>query len=384
MASTASGIETTAANKHPSSECFTGGGQLRRSAAGCLPLLGKHSTDRAIRFRPTATPADGRTSISAVLASRSPRHREQQYVTSHSFHPLARVSIRLLLGLAGLSFIAVGIVAVFETDNGAGSAALLTVGAGLVLLALLGPTLTSIKLPSGLEAELATAETLQTEADAARAKGDEEAAATLERSVQLLRDELRYTIRGLQSAWDADLPDPRVLYREYEKSVGEALREISPTPNTVAFHEEVFNASTSARGYWDIVLWFSHHRIGVEVRSGAAFDPARAARQVMSSVEPSRVSGVIVVVNTGASDQNLAALRNGLSELRQAASRPEPIEVVAWRISEPTGPLEQAVSRIIAEGPARPISVGPAHFDHEHPAAAGDPHRRENGDQDPA
>src|SRR5690349_9265821 len=87
--------------------------------------------------------------------------------------------LRSGIALLGAAVLALGSVAVYTTSNGAGSAALITVGVALALVAALGDRVEALELGSAKQSLRELAETRFVLASATEAAGDDRAAAKL-------------------------------------------------------------------------------------------------------------------------------------------------------------------------------------------------------------
>ncbi len=105
--------------------------------------------------------------------------------------PVPRVptSVRLLCGIGGTGLVVLGCVAVFVSENSAGTAAVIAAGIALLLVAVLADRITAVEA-GGVKVELGkVAARKLDEADEAEDQGDHERAAEL-------RDEARALITG--------------------------------------------------------------------------------------------------------------------------------------------------------------------------------------------
>jgi hypothetical protein len=106
--------------------------------------------------------------------------------------------VRLGAGVIGVALTIVGALAVFETDNGAGAAGLLAIGGGLLILGLMAGELKTLRF-GGIELELIQ------EAEAAEARGDDEAARVLRQAAATLSQRAGSAARAYKSI-RADMP----------------------------------------------------------------------------------------------------------------------------------------------------------------------------------
>ncbi|CAM5787394.1 hypothetical protein [Cellulomonas persica] len=104
--------------------------------------------------------------------------------------PVPRVptSVRVLCGIGGAALVVLGCVAVFVSENSAGTAALIAAGIALLLVAVLADRITAVEA-GGVKVELGAVARKLDEADEAESHGD------LERAAEL-RDEARALIAG--------------------------------------------------------------------------------------------------------------------------------------------------------------------------------------------
>lgn len=104
--------------------------------------------------------------------------------------PVTRVptSVRVLCGIGGTALVALGCVAVFTSDNGAGTAAVIAAGIALLLVAVLADRITAVEA-GGVKVQLGAVARKLDEADEAESEGDHERAA-------VLRDEARALLVG--------------------------------------------------------------------------------------------------------------------------------------------------------------------------------------------
>jgi hypothetical protein len=109
-----------------------------------------------------------------------------------------RFMVRLGAGVLGVALTFVGALAVFATDNGAGAAGLLAIGGGLLILGLMAGELKTLRF-GGIELELIQ------EAEAAEARGDDEAARVLRQAAATLSQRAGTAAKAYKSI-RADMP----------------------------------------------------------------------------------------------------------------------------------------------------------------------------------
>jgi hypothetical protein len=139
---------------------------------------------------------------SAGLALRPPFRHDQPVPTTDRVSALPRYA----LGLVGLTSFAVGAVAVFVTENGTGTAALLTIGAVLMVFGAMGERIESLELGNAkLRLRAAAAEKYE-QAEVLEQQGDPRSADALRAQARALLEAAdplaaRYaTVRSLSPA----------------------------------------------------------------------------------------------------------------------------------------------------------------------------------------
>jgi len=125
--------------------------------------------------------------------------------------------VRWLLALLGLGLVGTGCAAIFNTDNGAGAAALVAAGSLLVLLGALGDRLESLRF-GDMEVRL------RREADEAAARGDLEAARVLERAADIVGGRARRAAR-LYAALRSGMPAGPERTARMEMIIAEARND---------------------------------------------------------------------------------------------------------------------------------------------------------------
>lgn len=137
--------------------------------------------------------------------------------------PLSPLLIRVAVAIAGVVMLAAGVVAVFATENSTGSAALVAIGAALIVAAGLWDRLESVEF-AGAKVQLQIIERLRERAAEAEVRGDQAAD-------EALREEAR-----------ALLAEARPFAASYER-----LREsLAPGPERTGKLEEIFAEARAA------------------------------------------------------------------------------------------------------------------------------------------
>jgi hypothetical protein len=115
--------------------------------------------------------------------------------------------IRVVVAVIGVSLLAVGATAVFATENGTGSAALVSIGAVLLVAAGLWDRLESLEF-AGAKLQLRIVEQLRRRADEAEARGDHTVADALRAEAQALLDEARPVAASYEQLRQSLAPGP--------------------------------------------------------------------------------------------------------------------------------------------------------------------------------
>lgn len=249
--------------------------------------------------------------------------------------------LRWLAGSFGLGALGAGSWAVFTTDNGTGSAALIAVGALLLTVGLIG-RLTGLKV-AGAEASFGTgairetAATLESIADQEESEGNEDTASELQAAAERLN---AIALTPDRRAIESD----RRLIRErsagYERAVLSTLRAVTEAndlhfigePNTV---EEAFRwdaaITTEAKTILVDVSYFSH-RASLSMRSMDRI--GRGAIEVL--LHPGAL-GVLLVSNESGQP----------ARTQQLIERLGMFERVAWNPGDPPDRLASATRRLL-------------------------------------
>jgi hypothetical protein len=120
---------------------------------------------------------------------------------------LSMLLIRVAVALAGVGMLAAGVVAVFATENGTGSAALVAVGAALLIAAGMWDRLESLEF-GGAKVQLRIVERLRDRAAEAEARGDRAVAEALRAEAQALLDEARPFAASYERLRESLAPGP--------------------------------------------------------------------------------------------------------------------------------------------------------------------------------
>lgn len=119
----------------------------------------------------------------------------------------SQLSLRVAVALIGAGLLAAGATAVFVTDNGTGSAALMAIGAALLLASGLWDRLESIEF-GGAKMQIRIAERVRDLAAAADARGETEVAAALREEARALLDEARPVAASYEQLRESLTPGP--------------------------------------------------------------------------------------------------------------------------------------------------------------------------------
>ncbi len=181
-------------------------------------------------------------------------------------------SLRWLIGVVGLAAFTAGAVAVFTTENGVGSAALIAVGALLVVVAAIG-YVEKISLPGGSGAEFgipvreiddylgAFGKNVKTLADVAEAEGNAELASVASEAssdIGRRRKTLTHSADAMIAGPELRPSDARLIAIDTETNLASVLAEWVETetadpPDSVQL--EVF--SHNSRTMWDMAIEWS-------------------------------------------------------------------------------------------------------------------------------
>ena len=229
------------------------------------------------------------------------------------------------MGFLGMIALGTGTVAVFVTDNGAGSATLLGVGTLLLLVSAVG-RVRSFK-GAGFEADFshtAVAEAVEglaaiggnveTAAVTAKAKGNEQlagAAMSASTGIGKLSTSLERSVKSDASSVHRPVPDLSLLAQETEDRLGAFIAEWIETETVDPPRSIELEARSVDTGIvWDVVLtWtepdlvvFIEVKLALTDRSGSALRTVtrrvyeRAALEIASGVKERPFKEVIIVI----------------------------------------------------------------------------------------
>jgi hypothetical protein len=141
---------------------------------------------------------------------------------------------RIVVSALGIACLVTGAVATFVTSNGAGSAALLAGGLGLVVLAFLGNRLDLLKFGS-FEAHLRKANTLLRQADELEVHGRTDEADALRAQADRLLLEVAPHARGFEQLRRMEPAGPERTRHQYDTvhKAEQYARDHRPTPDAV-------------------------------------------------------------------------------------------------------------------------------------------------------
>ncbi len=232
--------------------------------------------------------------------------------------PLSSVA-RWACGLTGLLAATAGAVAVFATENGAGTTALIAAGVVLAVVAVNGIPIRSMKVGAS-EVMFAS---LAQRASVARSQGDNEEAQHLwQESFHLARARF-----GLQA-------DPD----EYSATTTSVINSLSDrwTVHTTP-------SGRSPVPIVDAIIETAEVRLGLAVRAGPAFKPNSVVTSLERAMRDSglHLRGFLVVVNCDQSEDKLDYFRQ-LSEIRGVPAVP-----VGWKIGDKLSRLQDALEELL-------------------------------------
>lgn len=145
--------------------------------------------------------------------------------------------IRAVAGVLGVAVFAAGVVAVFVTENGTGAAALLAIGAGFMVIAVLGDRVQSIEL-GGVNLTIRDlARETYALAREAEHRGDDESAARL-RTVASELDALARGYRRLRGSMRAGAERTRALEHVMTEARRLAQSDVLKAADVVTWFEE--------------------------------------------------------------------------------------------------------------------------------------------------
>ncbi len=233
-----------------------------------------------------------------------------------------RIRGRLALGIVGVISWLAGGVAAFVSDNGAGAAALVAVGALAGAFAAIGRWPTRVVF-SGQELSWADVrETVESQIQTAK-EGERPAAALAELAV--LRERLdRLALTG---------EVPRHPAAEYDDQVADALRRVAP-PGSRLLRTEVRSRETP-----DFELASDDHRVYVETKWRR--DPLPAFRgETLHRLLPGLPPGAALLIVTNSVDVD--AFRAELSSMLDGRAR-----LVSWRQPADDDALRDALTALL-------------------------------------
>lgn len=189
--------------------------------------------------------------------------------------PHSPLLIRVAVAIAGAAMLAAGVVAVFATENGTGSAALVAVGAALVVAAGLWDRLESLEF-AGAKVQLQIIERLRDQAAEAEARGDKAVADALRAEAQALLEEARPFAASYERLRESLAPGPertgkledivaeaRAAARRRRYELGE-VRQLFGTPGNRIFALGLMHEDPRLRDFGSAMDAIEHSRSAFE------------------------------------------------------------------------------------------------------------------------
>jgi hypothetical protein len=182
---------------------------------------------------------------------------------------------RVVVAVAGAGLLTAGGVAVFATDNGTGSAALVTIGAALLLAAALWDRLESFEF-AGTKWQLRLVERLRDRAAEAETRGEPEVAAALRKEAQVLLAEAHPIAASYEQLRDSLAPGP-TRTAKLEDLVADARAAARRRAHDPAEVRQLFESGTDGNRIYALALMQEDERLRDFDLSLEAIEQSRSA-----------------------------------------------------------------------------------------------------------
>lgn len=251
--------------------------------------------------------------------------------------PALSDAARGVAGIGGAAAVTFGVLAIFKGHDGAGTTALLIIGAAFALMAVTGYAITKIKA-GDYEIVLGAIE----KAQRAFARGDEEGAEAIVSS--LVRHPLatQADVVAVRVGGRAGVapPDTRTAAADayaYQRQVLDVVVSVIP-PDA-----ELQEREAPLSGVDAYIEFPEGTRIGIEVRAGTKFNLRTVADRMSAALAYARpqLAGLIVIVRAAPDDRRADQLQT-LTDKLQA-----PVTVVAWDVGDPDDTIRHAIMNMI-------------------------------------
>ena len=233
--------------------------------------------------------------------------------------------VRWSSGLSGTALLILGSWAVFVTSNGAGTAALITVGLLLTLFGIFGQQIERLRIG---DAEVVFR--LVDEASKEQNRGNEEAASDLMRTAVSIAEEIRSP--GIQEG------------NVFESDVLALIRQILPENVRVALPARPGLAA------FDVLIYSNGQIVGIDVRRGPLMDVRRFLDSIRSVLEADvlGISGILIVIRTPPDDRRVQNLEKVLRQQLGNQLEEAQIRVVGWQSDLDVAELQDALLTLVA------------------------------------
>jgi hypothetical protein len=183
--------------------------------------------------------------------------------------------LRVAVAVTGVGLLAAGATAVFVTDNGTGSAALVAIGAALLLASGLWDRLESFEF-AGAKMQMRIVERLRDRAAEAEARGDTAVAAALREEARALLDEARPIAASYEHLRESLAPGPDRTAK-LEDVVAEARAAARRKPHEPAEVRQLFERGTDGERIYALGLMQEDERLRDFAVSLEAIEHSRSA-----------------------------------------------------------------------------------------------------------
>jgi hypothetical protein len=185
------------------------------------------------------------------------------------------VFVRVAVAIAGVGLLVAGGTAVFVTDNGTGSAALVSLGAALLLAAGLWDRLESFEF-AGAKMQMRIVERLRDRAAEAEARGDTAVAAALREEARALLEEARPIAASYEQLRESLAPGPERTAK-LEAVVAEARAAARQRRHEPAEVRQLFERGTDGERMYALGLMQEDERLRDFAVSLEAIEHSRSA-----------------------------------------------------------------------------------------------------------
>jgi hypothetical protein len=260
---------------------------------------------------------------------------DERYYDPIKVAPALGDAARAVAGIGGIAAVVFGVIAIFKGHDGAGTTALLIIGAAFVLMAVTGYAITKIKA-GDYEIVLGALE----KAQRAFAQGDEEGAEAIVSSLVTLGPGTGKSHAMVAAQMGLAPPDTRAAAADayaYQRRVLEVVVSILP-PDA-----ELQEREASLSGVDAFIEFPEGTRIGIEVRAGTRFNLRAVADRMSAALGYARphLAGLIAIVRAAPDDRRAEQLRALTGKLQA------PVAVVAWEVGDPDDAIREAIMNMI-------------------------------------